>query len=375
MKKQTYLIIDSSENNSDLFYRTGFLVPDPIIFIEHENEKILVLNDLEYDRGKKEASVDTVISLREYTDKLPSSKRKKSDPVDIVEILFREKKISTAVVQKTFPVLYADELRKKKFKIVANKDHFLFSSRLKKSDDEVKKIKKALRATAEAMNLAISIISKSVVKKEKLFYKGEMLTSEFVKQQVNSFLAGKGYIASHTIVAGGVQGFMPHNTGCGELPANWPIIIDIFPKSQLNGYFGDMTRTVVKGNPSDQLKKMYKAVLQGQKLGISMIKHGVKSKEIHNSIVDLFEKSGFKTETKNGKPQGFIHSTGHGLGLDIHEPPRIGKNDDVLEAGNVVTVEPGLYYEDMGGIRIEDVVLVTRSGNINLTRCQKKFIF
>ncbi len=374
MSKRAYLIIDSSENNSDLFYKTHFMVPDPVIFIEHGSEKIIVLNDLELERGKEEASVDTVISLSDCINKLSSSKKKNYNPVDIVELIFKERKIITADVQKTFPVFYADELRKRKFKVAVSKDHFLFPSRLKKSDEEVTKIKKALSATTQAMNIAIKMVSESKIKNQKLYYKKAVLSSELIKKEINSYLAGKGFNASHTIVAGGVQGSMPHNTGSGELPPDWPIVIDIFPKSQETGYFGDMTRTVVKGNPSKKLKRMYKTVLDGQKLGISMIKDGVKSKEIHSSIVDLFEKNGFTTEAKDGKPQGFIHSTGHGLGLDIHEPPRVGKNGAVLEAGNVVTVEPGLYYQDLGGIRIEDVVLVTKDGNINLTRCQKKFI-
>ncbi|MGH7884349.1 MAG: M24 family metallopeptidase [Thermodesulfobacteriota bacterium] len=374
MDKKAYLIIDSSENNSDLFYRTRFLVPDPIIFIEHKGEKILVLNDLELERGKKEAVVDKVVSLSECLNKLPLSRRKRFNSVDILNLIFKERKIVTAVVQKTFPLYYADELRKIGFKLETAKNHFLFPSRLKKTDYEVKKIKKALKITADAMNLAVFIVSESKVKGKYVNFKGDVLTSEFIKQEVNSFLAKKGYTASHTIAAGGVQGSMPHHSGKGALPADWPIVIDIFPKSQSDGYFGDMTRTVVKGNPSKLLLKMYKTVLEGQKLGISMIKHGIKSNNVHEAIIDYFEKSGFKTDNKNGKPQGFIHSTGHGLGLDIHEPPRIGKTDEILEAGNVVTVEPGLYYEDIGGIRIEDVVLVTNNGNINLTRYQKKFI-
>ena len=150
--------------------------------------------------------------------------------------------------------------------------------------------------------------------------------------------------------------------------------IDIFPKSQTTGYFGDMTRTVVRGKPPERLLEMYDKVLEGQKLGIKLIKNGVKGRDIHSKIVELFKNSGFKTESINGKPQGFIHSTGHGLGLDIHEPPRIGMSNEVLEEGNVVTVEPGLYYEKLGGIRIEDVVYVTKSGCRNLTRYKKQFV-
>ncbi len=254
-----------------------------------------------------------------------------------------------------------------------SKDSFLYESRLVKRDYEIVNIKRALRKTAEAMNKAISLVASSTVKGKYLYYENKILTSEHIKQTINSYLAFHGYLASHTIAAGGVQGSMPHHTGEGPILAGWPIVIDIFPRSQDSGYYGDMTRTIVKGEPSKELIKMYNTVLKGQILGISLIKDGVRSKEVHEAILNLFEENGFKTGLIDGKPQGFIHSTGHGLGLDIHEPPRIGNSDEVLKEGNVVTVEPGLYYDNLGGIRIEDVVVVTKSGNVNLTKCRKRF--
>ena len=200
-----------------------------------------------------------------------------------------------------------------------------------------------------------------------------MLTSEFIKGEIDAFLSRSGYTLSHTIVASGVQGSMPHHSGHGPIISNSPIVIDIFPRSQQTGYFGDMTRTIIKGKAGENLKKMYKAVVDGQKIGINKIKHGVKSKVVHKAIVEHFEKCGFSTGPLNGKQQGFIHSTGHGLGLEIHEPPRISSGDEVLVEGNVVTVEPGLYYEKLGGIRIEDVVLVTKEGCRVLSSFPKKF--
>jgi Xaa-Pro aminopeptidase len=166
---------------------------------------------------------------------------------------------------------------------------------------------------------------------------------------------------------------MPHHSGEGHLVAGKPIVIDIFPRSQENGYFGDMTRTVVKGEPSHELERMYQTVLKGQKLGINLIRGGVKAKDVHGAIMDFFRKNGFETGSIDGKQQGFIHSTGHGLGLEIHEPPRVSFGEDVLEEGNVVTVEPGLYYEKLGGVRIEDVVVVKKDECINLSRYPKRF--
>lgn len=370
---KAYLIIDTSEGNADLFYKTRFFVPDPCIYIEHKRKKILVLSDLEIDRGREEATVDKLISFSEYIKKIPAAKRKKAGFADIVDLIFKERKIKSAEVPGRFPIKYADQLRKLGYKIVPKKSEPFFEGRLKKHPHEVASLKQSLKWTADAMRVAVNIISLSKAKKNRLYFNGKVLTSEFIQGEINSFLSKHGYTASHTIVASGVQGSMPHHSGSGPIISGTPVVIDIFPRSQKTGYFGDMTRTIIKGEPSKELKKMYGVVLKGQKIGIDMIKHGVNSKDVHNAIVDYFDKSGFKTAVIDGKQQGFIHSTGHGLGLEIHELPRVSKGDDVLEAGNVVTVEPGLYYEKLGGIRIEDVVLVTRTGCEVLSKFPKKF--
>lgn len=372
MKQDTLLIIASSEISADLLYRTRFFAPDPIIFIEHRGKKTIILSDLELDRGKEEADVDEVLSLSEYKNKLPHKKRKQAGFTDIVNLFFKERGIRTALVPGDFPIKYADELRKLGYRI-RYKEGLFFEERLKKTPEEVKFISDSLRKTEEAMERAIEMISSSKIRDGKLFLNGSALTSEIIKGEVNSELSKLGCVASHTIVACGIQSSMPHNRGEGPLLANQPIVIDIFPRSQESGYFGDMTRTVVKGEPSKELEKMYQTVLKGQRLGLSLIKHRAKVKDIHGAIVEFFKESGFETGMMDGKQQGFIHSTGHGLGLEIHEPPRVSFTDTILEEGNVITVEPGLYYEKLGGVRIEDVVVVRRDGCTNLTKYPKRF--
>jgi Xaa-Pro aminopeptidase len=373
MKGDAVLIIDSSETNANLFYRINFFVPDPVIYIEHKKRKILVLNELEMERGKKEANVDVVLSFSECRNKVPSKKRDKRVFTNIVDLIFNEYGIKSAVVPGEFPVKYADELRKLGYRINYKEEEPFFEGRLKKTKKEIDLIKDSLAKTSKAMDLAFRMISSSRVSGNILYFNGTPLTSDRLKGEINALLSLLGYTASHTIVSCGIHSSMPHHTGDGPLFADQPIVIDVFPRSQKSGYFGDMTRTFVKGTPSKELEKMYKTVLSGQKLGIGLIKHGVKTKDVHQSILDFFKKNGFETGYINGKHQGFIHSTGHGLGLEIHEPPRIGYGEGILEEGNVVTVEPGLYYEELGGIRIEDVVVVKKDGCLNLTRYPKRF--
>ena len=178
-------------------------------------------------------------------------------------------------------------------------------------------------------------------------------------------------VAQHTIIACGVQAVDPHNEGSGPLKANEPIVMDVFPQHAKSRYFADITRTVVKGQASDKVKRMFTAVKEGQEIAFRMIKDGVDGSAVHKAILDSFEQQGFKTGEQNGRMQGFFHGTGHGLGLEIHEPPRISAKPDILKAGMVVTVEPGLYYLDAGGMRIEDTVVVTKDGCRVLTEAPK----
>ncbi|MEK7350753.1 MAG: M24 family metallopeptidase, partial [Nitrospirota bacterium] len=177
----------------------------------------------------------------------------------------------------------------------------------------------------------------------------------------------------HTIVAGGEQACDPHNEGSGPLPAHRSIIFDVFPRSATNRYFADMSRTVVRGTPSPELKRLYQTVLDAQEEAITKIKDGADGKRIHQGILRRFEKAGYQTGLVNGRMQGYFHGTGHGVGLDIHEMPRISRTGSLLQEGHVVTVEPGLYYPGLGAVRIEDMVLVTKDGCRNLTNSPKIF--
>jgi Xaa-Pro aminopeptidase len=164
----------------------------------------------------------------------------------------------------------------------------------------------------------------------------------------------------------------PHEEGHGPIRAHAPVVMDIFPRSERTGYFGDLTRTVVRGRASGKLQEVYALVNEGVRLGHRRLKDGVEGQAIHGEIQALFEARGYPTGRKDGRMQGFFHGTGHGLGLQIHEPPSISVRPSTLRAGHVVTVEPGLYYRGLGGVRIEDVALVTRDGSRNLTRAPKR---
>jgi len=360
------LIYDDTQNSSDLFYKTSFKVPDPVIFFEYKNKTYLVLNDLELTRGIKEAKVDVILSSREISETIRSGKITK-----IISYILDKFKVKELQVPYNFPSFLFKELSSNKIKISPSESPIFFSSRIIKTAIEIKSISKVMRSTESVMKLVIGKIQSAKSRNKKLYTNGKILSSEFLRRFCQKELLSLGLECPDCIISSGGHSSLPHHQGSGPIKENQPIVIDIFPKDMDTGYFGDITRTVVKGHPSDELKNMYNTVLKAQKLGLSLVKSGIKSSTVHNKIFNFFQERGFDTNYKGTYPEGFIHSTGHGLGLDIHEPPRISKSNEVLRKNHVITVEPGLYYKKIGGVRIEDTILVTKDGYRNLTRFPK----
>jgi Xaa-Pro aminopeptidase len=286
--------------------------------------------------------------------------------------VFADLNIKRVEVPSSFPVGLADDLRRLKARIEPKPDPF-WPEREFKTKEEVRFISDSLRAAERGMEAGIEAVRRTDIGKDGYLYlDGTQFTSEILKRIINTTIMSQGYVPSHTIAASGDQCVDPHNQGSGPIRANTSIIIDIFPRSQATGYFGDITRTVVRGRASERLKRAYNVVARGQEIGFRRIRDRASAYDIHFEIVDFFKSEGFSTGSINGRMQGFFHGTGHGLGLDIHEAPSFGmRSKNKLRAGNVVTVEPGLYYEGLGGIRLEDVVVVTKNGCKNLVKIPK----
>jgi Xaa-Pro aminopeptidase len=366
---QALLLVAASEGDSNMLYAAGFFVPDPFIFVQHKKTKYVVMSDLEIDRAKKQAHVDRVLSLSLYQRKLRKLGKAPAAMIDILDLLFRERGIRSLIVPANFSALLTDQLRAKGYSVQIKRDPF-WAQRETKNATEVKQITESLRIATLGLDAGIRMLKRTKTRRDGYLYlNGTRLTSEMLKTAVNTTIMAHGWLPSHTIISSGNQCVDPHHEGSGPIKANSSIIFDIFPRSQRNGYFGDLSRTVVRGRASDKLKEMYATVQAGQRIGYQQIRDGVNGKEVHQNILTLFESRGFPTGRINGRMQGFFHGTGHGLGLDIHEPPRIAPIDAVLRTGHVVTVEPGLYYLGVGGVRLEDVVVVTSKGNRNLTDC------
>jgi Xaa-Pro aminopeptidase len=368
---ENILIVADSEHDANMLYAVGMFVPDPFIYFRWEGHCHIVLSDLEIDRAKKNAKHCRVLSYNQCIEKL-RRRIKRPGLAAVVSLLMRERKLRKIFVPANFPHGLARELRNYKIKVRVKKGG-IFPQREFKNADEIKKISAALMMAEVGLAEGIQALKTSKVGRDrKLTYHGAPLTSEKLRSVIDIAILQAGGLASHTIVAGGRQACDPHEQGHGALRAHEPIILDVFPRSQKTGYFGDITRTVVRGRASDAVRRLYDTVARGQEIGFKKIQCKAKGAEIHRAIESFFESEGYKTGRKNGRMQGFFHGTGHGLGMEIHEAPRISlTSNDVLQPGHVVTVEPGLYYPQIGGIRLEDVVTITPTGARNLTKFEK----
>ncbi len=359
-----YVAFGSSQN-ADIRYLTRFRTEDPFVYIKKPGEEgVMVIGQMEYERAMRESIVAVMT-------------REESGLLDIIKeepVRYRAYAKMIAkhagphiLVPASFPYGIGHELES--ISKVTLDQGSVETMRAIKSDEEIRQIRGVQAATDIAMERAISLIKASTPKKGVLYHDNQPVTSEQVRALVHKTLMDYGCHATDTIVTCGTDTALPHALGSGPLRESEPIVIDTFPADDMSGYFTDMTRTVVRGEPSGELTEMYNAVREAQDLGMSLVNHGAAGSSVHQAVVDLFAEKGYGTNTS-----GFTHNLGHGVGLEVHELPTLGPAGGSLAAGNVVTVEPGLYYRDIGGVRLENTGAVTTAGFDSFTQFPREFV-
>ncbi len=361
--KDALLVHASSETDANLLYATGFVVGDPVTFLQIGRRKILILSDLEIGRGRRQARVDEVLSLS----RLNRLAGKGASTAGVIERVLRGRGVRRVTVPHDFPLGLADRLRARRIGVKTRPAPF-FAERIRKTPREVRAIEAAQRAVEEAVEAAVDLLRRAKIRGDRVVFRGETVTSEYLKRIINIRLMERNCVARDTIVAVGDQGCDPHHRGSGPVRPGRTLIMDVFPRSGDTRYHADMTRTVVKGKASPAVKRLYAAVAEAQEAAFASIRAGADGRAVHREVQGVFERLGYRTGPRGKGMEGFFHGTGHGVGLDVHEAPSIGVKGTRLEAGAVVTVEPGLYYPGTGAVRLEDMVLVTRAGCRNLTR-------
>jgi Xaa-Pro aminopeptidase len=365
-------LIKADGEDSNQRYLSGFTAPDPFVTL-YTGESHLLVSALEYGRAKRNARAESVERHSEYDN------RANIDEYGIPEGFYHTLKsfldahgVSSVAAPADFPLGAADGLRDLGVEIEADTDDVIESIRATKTDEEVDNIREAQKANEAAMARAEELLDTADVEDGTLVYEDEPLTSERVKQEIEIELLRHGCALDETIVACGADAADPHDRGSGPLEADEAIIIDIFPRSKETGYYADMTRTFCVGEPSGTIEEWYDLTLEAQEAALDAIEAGATGSEVHGAVCDVYEDAGLPTLRNDETTEtGFIHTTGHGVGLDIHEFPRVSEQDNELEAGHIITIEPGLYDPEVGGVRIEDLVVVTEDGYENLTDYEK----
>lgn len=364
------LLFSASETDADMLYPTGFFAPDPFLFVQKGRRKILVMSDLEMGRAKKQASVDKVMSWTKIAAPLEKNGKTPST-ADVIARTLEILGLKRVDVPSSFPLGLAMQLDQRGIRLDLVQDPF-WPDREVKRPDEVRALEASLRAAEAGLGAGIAALKSCRISGGWLKRDGRRFTAEDLRSAINGRVMAEGCVPAHTICAPGDQSVDPHEEGHGPIRAHEPVIMDIFPRSEKTGYFGDLTRTVVRGKASFALHELYAVVHEGVRHGHKRVREGVQAMDVHHEIQALFARQGYKTGVRKGRMQGFFHGTGHGVGLQIHEAPSVGRRPCVLRAGHVLTIEPGLYYLGLGGVRIEDMALVRKRDSRCLTRVPKQ---
>ncbi len=362
MTQPAILLYADSERSADMLYLGRIQVPDAFVAFIARGKTYAVLGALELGRARKESAFDKILPLETYLQR--ARKRwpdRKPGPAEVVALVAAEFRVKNFYIPDDFPAGLATRISQLGVGLTIVTDA-IFPEREVKTTREIAAIREGNRCSAAGLAAAERLLRASKIKGRQLLHEGKPLTSERLRRTIEVACLEAGGISHGTIAAGGDQACDPHCVGHGPLRANELIVVDVFPRVQTTGYHGDMTRTFLRGRASDAQRALVEAVRAAQFGAMQSIRAGVNGRDIHRGVIAEFEQRGYATKHTAKGSVGFFHGTGHGLGLAVHELPRMSTVDHTLLKDSVVTVEPGLYYPGLGGCRIEDVVQITARG-------------
>jgi Xaa-Pro aminopeptidase len=362
-------LVDAGGDDGDQYYLSGYHALDEFVTLYAEGRVVLLVPDLEYSRAESDSDA---AELRRRSEFGFAEMFEEMDPriarMEVTADFLAHYDVESVSVPLRFPVGTADLLRDSGIDVAPDDEFVLEEVRAVKSDREVGHIRDAQRANEAAMAAAEELLERATVEDGVLHHDGEVVTSERVRERIERALLDRGCRMDQCIVASGPAAARGHDSGSGPLPANEAIMVDVFPRDAETRYYADMTRTFVKGDPGERVREWYDLAFEAYEAALDTLRAGVTGEAVHDAACEVVETAGYPTtRTEGSTGDGFTHSTGHGVGLDVHESPNLAQKGAELEAGHVVTVEPGLYEQGTGGVRIEDLVVVTEDGYENLT--------
>ncbi len=361
------LIYGDTMRSPELRHEVPVLIPDAFLYAEKDGRRVVILHSLEIPRVREDAPDLEILALEQLgADELFAQGLKGWEvELEIAVRGCRELGIAHALVPPSFPLGHADHLRANGVEVTVERD--LFDNRRRsKTATEIAGIRRAQRACEAALDASRELLRKAQPNGAGLEIDGEPLTCERIKRLIEDVFADHEVEGSDMIVSHGSQTAVGHNMGSGQIAPNEPIVFDLFPRDKATGCYSDMTRTYVVGEPSDEVKEWYALVKRALETSTAGVKPGVNGRTLFEQVCDQFQEAGYKTQLSKEPGEvledGFFHSLGHGVGLEVHELPSMGRSGQDLVPGDVITIEPGLYRSGYGGLRLEDIVLVTDDG-------------
>jgi Xaa-Pro aminopeptidase len=360
--------------HSSIYWRIGFSVGDQVVLIElptaNGTEATLILRDIEMGRARQFARVDHVACPADFAPAGGLSGDRETANAQAAAECLRRAGVTHVYGDRTLPLIFVDCARQAGIAVECEPDRWV-NERRQKTPEEIAYLREAQRVTEGAIQLACQLIARASARADGvLMHEGAPLTSERVRAAVDHWLLDQGYSNPMSIIAGGPGASDCHFYGFGELRTSQPVIVDIFPRNRTSKYNGDCTRTVVHGDIPDEVVRMHLAVRAAKAAAEKVIKVGATGEAVHRATIASMIASGYAFGLpKADTPASYCamtHGTGHGIGIDVHEPPLLDIKGPALLAGEALTVEPGLYRQDLGGVRIEDMVIVTQDGCENL---------
>jgi Xaa-Pro aminopeptidase len=366
--------------NNTLLWRIRFMVGDPVCLLEIPDSSgmrsVLLLRDIEMQRARQTAKVDEVGCPADFTPEGGLSGDRETATAQAAAECLRRSGVTEVVADRSLPLIFAEFLTRAGISVRCDTELWV-ADRRQKSEEEIDHLREAQGVTEQAMQYACNLVGTAEARSGGVLYRdNEPLTSERVRTAIDHFLMDQGFSNPRSIVAGGPTGADCHDVGSGELLTGLPVIVDIFPRNRSTLYWGDCTRTVVHGDIPDEIKAMHQTVRNAKAAGEKAVAPGVTGEDVHRATIAVIKADGFNTGLPgNDDPDSYCamtHGSGHGIGLDVHEPPLLDMKGPELLAGDALTIEPGLYRRDMGGVRVEDMVVVTNDGCINLNKLSEE---
>ena len=362
--------------NDTLYWRIRFMVGDPVALIElpdsGKTRSVLILRDIEMQRARTSARVDQVGCPADFTPEGGLSGDRETATAQAAAECLRRAGVTKVVGERSLPLIFAEFLQRAGISVKCETNLWV-AERRQKSEEEIEHLRAAQDVTEQVIRFACERIAQAEARSGGvLYHENEPLTSERVRMAVDHRLMDYGFTNPTSIIAGGPTGADCHDVGLGALLTGQPVIVDIFPRSRDTLYWGDCTRTVFHGDIPDAIEAMNQTVRKAKAAGVSAAAPDVTGEDVHRATTQVIKEEGYAVglpaEDAPDTYCAMTHGTGHGVGLNIHEPPLLDMKGPELLVGDVLTVEPGLYRRDMGGVRVEDMVVVTKDGCINLNK-------